>query len=396
VVSTRVFLLGGAGYVGMMTAKRLVNHPKVSEVAIAGRNVERAKQGASEIGDKASYARVDAMDTAALAREIRGYDVLVNAAGPDYLIQPRAVRAAIEAGVHCCDIAADGPSTEDVLGLNERAEDLGIAAIIGMGSCPGISNLMMMHAASQFDEVDEVHFHCTLPLGFFIEPMPRNDPPVLDESEQVSASLESVMKWHASPARVFRAGRLTDVDPFDSGTVVTLPSGHTPTAYPVNTVEPITIPRQLNAVKNVSVLVCTVPSPLIELMRRLSKDITAQRKDSREAALAFVKEVKEDQGRWLANPEDYPLEFIMWATATGVKNGERGVYTMVQGKEWLSTAAPLSLATLKLLTGQMRKRGVLPPEACFEPMPFMKEVARCVLSEASKTVLFDESFKELD
>ena len=50
----RVFLLGGAGHVGMLTARRLANHHKVSEVMIAGRNVERTRHAASEIGDKAS------------------------------------------------------------------------------------------------------------------------------------------------------------------------------------------------------------------------------------------------------------------------------------------------------------------------------------------------------
>lgn len=395
VVPTRVFLLGGAGYVGMSTAKRLADHPKVSEVTIAGRNVERAKQGASTIGDKASFARVDAVDTAGLTRAIAGYDVLVNAAGPDYLIQPKAVRAAIEAGVHCCDIAADGPSAEDVLRLNERAEDAGIAAVIGMGSCPGVSNLMMMHAASQFDEVEDVCFYGTLPLAEFMEPMLRDDSSAADKSGQVSASLETVMKWYESPARVFRDGRLTDIDPFDSGTIVRLPSGHTLTAYPVNTVEPITIPRHLKAVKNVSVQACIVPSPLVALTHWVTGEVSAGRMDTRGAVLAFVNEVKVDKGKWLTNPENAPLEFIAWASATGVKKGERGEYTMVQGKEWISTAGPLSLATLKLLTGEMRKRGVLPPEACFEPMPFMKEVAYSILGESSGAVLFDESFKRL-
>lgn len=392
----RVFLLGGAGYVGMLTAKRLADHPKVSEVAIAGRNVERAKQGASEIGEKGSYARADAMDIEGLARALGGYDVLINTAGPDFLIQPKAVRAAIEAGVHYCDIAADGPSAEDVLNLTEKAEDAGITAIIGIGSCPGVSNLMMMHAASQFDEVDEVRFYGTLPLAEFMEPMLRSDSSKIDESGQVSASLETLMKWYERPARVFRNGKLTSVDPFDSGITATLPGGCTLTAYPANTVEPITIPRYLEAVKNVSVLGCIVPSPLIELIRQLTDEISARKKGTREAVLAFVKEVKEDKGKWLANPENAPLEFIAWASATGVKNGERGLYTMVQGKEWVSTAAPLSLATLKLLNGEMMTRGVLPPEACFEPMPFMKEVAYNVLDGPSDTALFDESFKQLD
>jgi len=392
----RVFLLGGAGYVGTLTAKRLADHPKVSEVTIAGRNVERAKHAASEIGDKANHTKADAMDTAAFEKALGDYDILVNTAGPDYLIQPQAVRAAIEASVHYCDIAADGPSAEDVLSLSEKADDAGITALIGIGSCPGVSNLMMMHAASQLDDVEDVRFYGTLPVADFMEPMLQEGSAKTDESGHVSASLETLMKWFANPARVFSNGRLTDINPFDSGTMVTLPGGCTLTAYPVNTVEPITIPRYLKAVRNVSVPICIVPSSLTELTRRVTGEVSAGRMDTRTAVLAFVKEVNEDKGRWLANPENAPLEFIAWASATGIKNGERGEYTMVWGKEWLSTAAPLSLATLKLLTGEMRKRGVLPPEACFEPMPFMKEVAHSILGESYDKPLFEESFKQLN
>lgn len=391
----RIFLLGGAGYVGMLTAKRLADHPKVSEVTIAGRNIGRAKHAASEIGDKANHTKADAMDTAAFERALGGYDILVNTAGPDYLIQPRAVRAAIEVGVHYCDIAADGPSAEDVLSLNKKAENAGITALTGMGSCPGISNLMMMHAASQLDDIEDVRFYGTLPLADFMEPMLQEVSAKTDESGNVSASLETIMKWFASPVRVFSDGRLTKISPFDSGTTVTLPGGCTLAAYPVNTVEPITIPRYLKAVKNVSVPLCIVPSPLTDLTRRISDEVSAGRMDTREAVLAFVKEVKEDKGRWLANPEKAPLEFIAWASATGMKNGERGEYTMVWEKEWMSTAAPLSLATLKLLTGEMSRRGVLPPEACFEPMPFMKEVAQSILGESHGKPLFEESFKQV-
>ena len=305
------------------------------------------------------------------------------------------MRAAIEAGVHYCDIAADGPSAEDVLNLNGKAEDAGITALIGMGSCPGVSNLMMMHAASQFDDVEGVRFHVTLPLTEFMEPMLRGDPTKTDESRHVSASLETLMRWFASPARVFLNGRLTNIDPFDSGTMVTLPGGCTLAAYPVNTVEPITIPRYLKDVKNVSVLICIVPSPLAELMRRVTGEVSAGRMDTREAALDFAKEVKDDEGRWLTNPENAPLEFITWASATGEKNGERGEYTMIQNTKWLSTAAPLSQATLRLLTGEMRERGVLPPEACFDPIPFMEDAASVMPGWPSGTRLFEESFEEL-
>ena len=58
--------------------------------------------------------------------------------------------------------------------------------------------------------------------------------------------------------------------------------------------------------------------------------------------------------------------------ATGWKDGRRARYTC-----WpIRLAGPLAIATLRILRGEVSARGVLPPEACFEPIPFFEELAR--------------------
>jgi len=392
----RVFLLGGAGEAGRMTARRLAAHPKVSEVTIAGRDVEKAKLAASETGEKGNAVKADATDKASFPGQLKDYDILVNAAGPDYLIQPCAVRAAIEADVHYCDIAADGPSAEHVLDLGDEAEEAGVTAIIGIGSCPGVSHLMMMHAAAQLDEVREVRFCGTLPIALFLEPLLQSGTETPRCSSLVNAASETIMKWFAGASKVYRDGGWTDVHAFESGVRVTLPSGVPVTAYPANTIEPLTIPKRIKGVRDVSVLICLVPSPTADLMRWICGEMTTSTMNTKKAVLALAEAIRCDSSRWLANPEGVPPEFVFWASAIGTKDDTMGEYTLVQRPEWISTAAPLALAATKILTGEVRKRGVLPPEACFDPMPFMKEVAANVLGGPPPAKLFDESCKSVD
>jgi len=152
-----VFLLGGAGLVGQYFAARAAKNPAITEITIAGRNAEKAKKAASAIGEKANSTTADATDETQLARLIRDYDIFVNTSGPDYLVQPHTVRAAIREGVHYCDVSCDGPAAEKVLKLDKKAKAAGITAIIGIGWGPGMDNLMMAHAARQLDRADSVH-----------------------------------------------------------------------------------------------------------------------------------------------------------------------------------------------------------------------------------------------
>lgn len=46
-----------------------------------------------------------------------------------------------------------------------------------------------------------------------------------------------------------------------------------------------------------------------------------------------------------------------------------------------STSIPLTVATLRILRGEVLARGVVPPEACFEPMPFFEEAAQHAKAE---------------
>jgi hypothetical protein len=70
--------------------------------------------------------------------------------------------------------------------------------------------------------------------------------------------------------------------------------------------------------------------------------------------------------------------------AEGLKDGRRArcLATInwnletLEAREGIGTAAPLALAALDICAGRLSQRGVLPPEACYEPIPFLQRLKR--------------------
>ena len=62
----KVFALGGAGLFGLPSSRLLTASDLVTKIVVAGRNIERAQQAATELGDKASAVQVDACGDAVM------------------------------------------------------------------------------------------------------------------------------------------------------------------------------------------------------------------------------------------------------------------------------------------------------------------------------------------
>ena len=70
--------------------------------------------------------------------------------------------------------------------------------------------------------------------------------------------------------------------------------------------------------------------------------------------------------------------------AEGLKDGRRArcLATInwnletLEAHDGIGTAAPLALAALDICAGRLPQRGVLPPEACYEPAPFLQRLKR--------------------
>ncbi|MEE9276780.1 MAG: saccharopine dehydrogenase NADP-binding domain-containing protein, partial [Dehalococcoidia bacterium] len=89
----KVFVLGGAGRFGAPAARVLAAHDIVSQVVIAGRDLDVASTLAFELSEKARAVKVDASDEDTLASALQGFDLFVNMSGPSSELLLPSVRA---------------------------------------------------------------------------------------------------------------------------------------------------------------------------------------------------------------------------------------------------------------------------------------------------------------
>lgn len=389
----RVLVLGGAGRFGSLTAQRLAASDLVGEVAIAGRNQESLVRRASEIGDKARTLRIDILDERRLASAAADYDIVVNAAGPEWEVLLPALRGTIAAGTHYCDIGAVGRITERQLKLDAAARDRDIIAVLGIGFDPGLDNLLAIHASRTLDTVEEVQLrHHWLSPSYLSEALA-----LFRKTGAVDTSLQGVLKFAGEPVPVYRDGRWTEVNPLENLVEVALPGHGTVQAYPLGTSEAITLPRYIRGATSVSTVLVVFPPSLQVLISREAARIQREGLTPAEAGKSLLETIEAAPDRWLTMPEGghSASGWTMSVAATGWKEGRQVRYTCWPDGLPSSTSIPLTVAALRILRGEVHERGVLPPEACFEPMPFFAETAQYAKAEDRGKPLLGEWLERL-
>lgn len=389
----KVFVLGGAGQAGKYAAQKLIASEIVSEVAIAGRNLETARNAAAELGNKANAVQVDLLDEPRLASLVKGYDVIVNTAGPEFKVVLPALRSAIKAGVNYCDLCCHGPTTEKALELDGAAKSSDVTAILGIGLA-GLSNLRMMRAASQLDQAEDIKFCIFQVLSMYGE----SPKAVLDQwrkAGKADASWQLMMKLVAGKVRLYRNGRWIEVDPFEDAARVALPNGREVTAVPCAMAEAITLPRTLRSVKSVSTVYSIHPPQLTEIYCSLGRRVARGELDESAAAFLLFEHLAGLPAASLTAPKGCEDGWADWIEAVGIKEGRRVRYKGWPVGGWDGTAGPLATAALKILRGEVRTRGVLSPESCLDPMSFFAEVAKNAGIEPPEGRLLQESFEIL-
>ncbi len=95
------------------------------------------------------------MDQECIKNAIKGANVVVICTGPYYKFEKIILPTVIEAGINYVDVCDDTGATYDTLELNALAKKVGVIALIGMGSSPGVINLLAVYAANELLEVIE-------------------------------------------------------------------------------------------------------------------------------------------------------------------------------------------------------------------------------------------------
>ncbi len=161
---SKVTVLGGCGVVGSIAAETLVSSGVFSEVVIADIEIAQARRMVEQLGTgNVSAVKLDAASPQSISNAIVGSSVVLNCVGPFYKYGPIILKAVIESKVNYVDVCDDFDATEKLLAMDGDARKAGISALVGMGSSPGVANVLIRFCADSLLErveaVDIYHAH---------------------------------------------------------------------------------------------------------------------------------------------------------------------------------------------------------------------------------------------
>src|SRR4249919_2058983 len=191
VLPLRLLLVGASGVFGSRLAERLALEPGIA-LTLAGRRRVPIEAVRKRIGGGA----VRLLDRDRIeARELSGYDLIIDAAGPFQDSRTKLVEAAIEAGIDYLDLA-DG--REWVVGFPDRFDEFARAAGVrltsGASSIPALSHAVVDRLVAGWQRVDYIR------IGIF----PGNRAP------RGLSVVEAILSYAGKPVRVFHHGQWRD------------------------------------------------------------------------------------------------------------------------------------------------------------------------------------------
>jgi len=159
-VGGKILIVGGYGQVGRSIGERLASMFP-GRVTVAGRNPDKAKATAAEIGHGAEGRALDifvtdvgeALDGVALA--------LVCLDQTD----TRFVEQCLSRGIHYIDISADYEFLSQVEDLDDLAKRHGATAMLSVGVAPGLTNMLAARARERMERVDRIDILLEFGLG---------------------------------------------------------------------------------------------------------------------------------------------------------------------------------------------------------------------------------------
>ena len=379
---SKVTVLGGCGAVGSIATETLASSAVFSEVTVADMNIVAAKKLARAIkGSKLSAVELDAENPQSIRKAISGSSVVLNCVGPFYKYGPIILKSVIEARINYVDVCDDFDATEKLLAMDDKAKKAGISALIGMGSSPGVANVLVRFCADslldQVEAVDIYHAH---------------------GGEKVEGAAVVKHRIHSMKIDIpiFLNGKFTTVKLFeDSGRALEEEAEFqdvgTYSVYAYPHPETITLPKYLKGVKRVTNLGLVLPPAYAELIKGMVRlgitdekpfEVQGHRITPLEFAVAFI--LSQRQRLMKEAGINQPMGCLK-IVVKGYKDGGKNAYIFSMSSRGQGmgegTGIPAAIGAILTATGKIKEKGVLPPEACVNPMD-MLELAKTKVKTA--------------
>ncbi len=354
---TKAIVLG-AGMVGTIIAEDVSREKgwRVTVADIREESLARAKKRAPGI----ETLRLDLSDLAAVKRAIAPFDIVLGAAASH--LGFALLRAVIESGKNYCDISF---MPEDAIDLDALARERGVTAVVDCGVAPGMSNLLCGWGVLRLAPCER--------LEIYVGGLPRERKWPFQYKAGFAPA--DVVEEYTRPSRIVERGEVVVRPALSEPELMDLPGVGTVEAFNTDGLRSLAF-----TMKVPSMVERTLRWPgHIDLMRAF-----------REAGL-FGKEpieVTDVEGRrvrvrpldvtsavmfpkWTYQPGEEDLT-VMRVIATGGKGGKRvrlvwdllDFYDKASGATSMSrtTAFPCAILARMIASGEVKDRGVLPPE----------------------------------
>ncbi len=346
---------------GSAIALDLIESKPVDEVSVY--DVDRKRLNAlarAEHSGKLSVKPHDVRRRSDTVRLLKQFDVGVGAL--PHGLSEYAVESAIRARVNFVDLIFGWRFGQRE--IHTAARKKGITVVPACGLAPGLTNILAMAAAEEMDKVHEVH----IKVGGIPE---RPKPPL---NYRIVFSFEAVLEEYLRKARIVKKGKVTDVPALTGLEKVTF-------RPPIGTCECFytdglsTLVQTLKGVREMDEKTIRWPGHIAQIKTLIECGLLEANPVSFEGKLIvprkFVGKILSDRIS-LGAEKDLTL---LRVDVSGKMNG-RAVhhrYEMVDHYDTKrkmtsmarTTAFPCSIATQILGTGQVTRKGLVPPELAF-------------------------------
>lgn len=375
----RYAVLGGSGAMGRIAVRDLFESSRNNEIIIAGNEYNEVKKIAASFKSKrvkAAFADVKNID--ATAKLLRNADVCVNAV--IYYYNLHVMKACLKAKVSYVDLGGLFHMTRRQLKLHKQFADKGLLAILGCGSTPGITNVLIRYASPMFDKLDDISIRFgsrswTKYKQHFV--IPYTAYTLFDE-------------FTDKPA-VYSSGKLGFAKPMSGKDTYKFPKpvGKQRCFYTLHS-ELATIPSNYRekGLKNCSFRVCFPEDFVRDVNLLIELGFASKKKIKVNGKEVVMRDIAAKELNRMALPKDIKpkdIEFIL-VDINGEKNGKKkaiSIYAAAKSNpRWkasagdIDTGVPLSIMAQMIANGKAKAKGVLAPEQCVEPKLFFRELKK--------------------
>ena len=376
----KIAVLGGFGAMAEGALYYLAQNPKVKSILAADIDLTRSNSLLKSIpqSKKIKPIRVDISNFNSARLALEGSDSLLNCSWYEYNLNAMDLSLALNA--HYVDLGGLYHMTLKQLTKNEEFKRAKRLAVLGMGSAPGLANLMSAHIAQDFDSIDT--------LGIY----DASFDPALDKNKLiVPFSIKTLLDEHGQKAPILLNGKFADVPAHSLAEEIDFkkPLGRMRVGTVIHS-ETATLPHFFKSkkIKNLFFKIGYPPAlkTQLEILEAagFSSDQPIHLNGKTISPKSFLAAMAKQNARNLSPTNGRDFE-ILRVKASGLSKGkslEKTLDCEMKGNGKISAGTlgvgiPAAIAALMMIEGKtLVSSGVASPEAALSPAFVIKELSR--------------------